>query len=372
MKIAFCIRPEYETGGDGIQVLKTREYLIKIHPELKIDILTDSRELNKNYDLVHIFNYATTEITRSFFERAINLGLKIVSSPIYWDYSYSIMPLYMFLWCNKSFISERFVKIHKLFNPLISLLPKAFIKSSYSNVSHKFKQDIRYFISNSQLILPNSLREGELCCKFANIDLNKTTILEIYNGIDDQSNIKILPEEEFFSKYQIPKNYILQVGRVEYLKNQMNLISALADHPDIPIIILGNENENRPYVRRIHNLAKKRGNVYFIRGVNHDDVYSFYYYAKVHVLLSMRESPGLVSLEALSQGCPIIISDRRFLPIETYFHENYLSVNPFDKKAIKTAILESLKKGHQKIDLSKYSWENVADMTFQAYKQILK
>lgn len=46
MKIAYCIRPEYETGGDGIQMVKTREYMLRLHPEITIDILTDSSELN--------------------------------------------------------------------------------------------------------------------------------------------------------------------------------------------------------------------------------------------------------------------------------------------------------------------------------------
>lgn len=320
---------------------------------------------------MHIFNYATVEISKSFFERAMVLGLKIVSSPIYWDYSYSIMPLYMYLWCGKSFISERFVKFHKKLNPIISFFPKRLIKSSYLNVSTEFKHAISFFIKNSVLILPNSLREGDLCCHFANMRIESQKIIEIYNGIDDSTNVKILPEIEFFEKYKIPHDYVLQVGRIEYLKNQMNLITALENDKDIPIVFLGNSNEKRPYVKRLHKLANKRGNVYFINGVNHDDVYSFYHYAKVHVLLSMRESPGLVSLEALSQGCPIIISDNRFLPLETYFHENYISVNPFDKESIRKAVLDSLKLEHKKSDLSMFSWHNVAEMTYQAYKQIL-
>ena len=33
-KIAFCIRPDYETGGDGVQVLKTREYLLNQYKDI--------------------------------------------------------------------------------------------------------------------------------------------------------------------------------------------------------------------------------------------------------------------------------------------------------------------------------------------------
>jgi len=371
MKIAYCIRPGYETGGDGVQVVKTREYIIRSHPDITIDILTDSSRLNGDYDLVHVFNYATIDESKPFFEKAIKLGIKIVSSPIYWDYSYSIMPLYMYLWCNKTFITERFVKIFRFLNPLISRLPQFLIKNSYLNVSRRFRKEIRYFVNNSELILPNSIRESELCFEFANIKPDKSKIVEIYNGIDDSSLVSIIPAEEFFFKYKIPHNYVLQVGRIEYLKNQMNLISALANDKEIPIVILGNANERRPYVKKVYELANKRGNVFFINGVKHEDVYSFYHYAGVHVLLSMRESPGLVSLEALSQGCPIIISDKRFLPLETYFHDNFISVNPFDKDSIRKAVIDSLKLKHKEVDISMFSWDNVAEMTYKAYKTII-
>lgn len=370
MRIAYCIRPNFEDGGDGVQVVKTREYLLKSHPDLEIDIITSPESLNDLYDFIHIFNYATTDVTRAFFEKACSLNLKIVSSPIYWDYSYSIMPLYMYFWCNKSFISESFVKYHRRFNPLISLLPKKLIKNSYSNVSQRFKKDIQFFIQNSQLILPNSMREGELCCKFAGVPSYESKIREVYNGVD-VSNVNILKEEDFFLKYQIPQNYILQVGRIEYLKNQMNLISSLIDYPEIPIILLGKSKEKRPYVKQIRKLALKRGNVFILDSVSHDDVYSFYRYAKVHVLLSMRESPGLVSLEALSQGCPIVVSDERCLPVKTYFKENFISVNPFNKNEIKEAILTSYYKDHQEVDLSKFSWSNVANMTYKAYQEFI-
>ena len=239
MKIAYCVRPHFEDGGDGIQVLKTKENIEAIEPNVKIQILTRPEDLNENFDLVHIFNYATPDLTLSFFKEAERLNLKIVSSPVYWDYSLSIMPLYMYFWCNKSFISEKFVKFQQGLQPSLSLLPKFLIKDAYTNVSKKFGKQIKYFIDKSELILPNSYQEGELCCVFAKVPEAKIKIREIYNGVDIQ-DVRILTENEFFDKYNIPHNYILQVGRIEYLKNQMNLISSLEDRPDIPIVFLGN------------------------------------------------------------------------------------------------------------------------------------
>ena len=118
-------------------------------------------------------------------------------------------------------------------------------------------------------------------------------------------------------------------------------------------------------------MANERGNVFFVSGVPHQEVYSFYRYARVHVLLSLRESPGLVNLEALSQGCPIVISDERFLPVRTYFKDNFISVNPFDLNQIEKAIMTLYNSPQKIVDLSSFSWSVVAEQTYEAYKEVL-
>lgn len=371
MKIVYCIRPEFQNGGDGIQVMKTKEYIERLFKDCKIDIVTSPERLNNTYDIAHIFNYATVDFTRSFFKKALALNLKVVSSPIYWDYKYSIMPLYMYFWCNKKSITESFVKFHQFFHPILSKFPKRFVFDAFTNVSKRFSNDIHFFIDNSQLILPNSQREGELCCQFGHVQDQTSKIREIYNGVDIE-RAKILSEQDFFAKYNIPHDYVLQVGRIEYLKNQMNLIAALADCTEIPIVFLGFARKDRPYTKQLKKLADRRGNVYFLEGIPHADVYSFYKYARVHVLLSMRESPGLVSLEALSQGCPVVISDERFLPVRTYFKKCFKSVNPYSIPDIKEAILELYNKKHEYVDMSEFSWENVAKQTYLVYKEVYK
>lgn len=370
MKIAFCNRPNYTTGGDGIQMLKTKEYLEKIYSDISIDIITSPKELSCKYDIAHIFNYASHIETRAFFEQAKLLNVKIVSSTIFWDYSYAIMPLPMILGKKYSFIKENYIKTYRFLNQILSKVPLEKFRKAYFPISRAFSSECKFFIENSDLILPNSYEEGILCCNFAKYLQGKDKIREVYNGVDIQK-VDILPESSFFEKYKIPKNYILQVGRVEYSKNQLNLVGSLMDRPDIPIVILGNNQYNLKYTSMVKRLASKRGNVFFVSNVPHDEVYSFYKYAKLHVLLSLRESPGLVSMEALSQGCPIVVSDKRFLPLDTYFSEQCIAVNPFDKTAIQEAILKQMEAEHKVVDMSKFEWSVAAAQTYNAYKEVL-
>lgn len=371
MKIAYCIRPEYKNGGDGVQAIKTKEYIEKAHTDISIDILTEPSELKLEYDLVHIFNYATTDLTRAFFQKAASLGLKIVSSPVFWDYSYSMVPFMQLIRFNKSFITEDYVQRQQKVSRWLSSIPIAKLQLIYNNVSKKFRNNIRAFIKQSVLILPNSMEEGEKCCDYSGAPESwKSKIRVVYNGVD-VSGVEIVEKEAFFRKYGLPDNYVLQVGRLEYLKNALNLIGALMDYPEIPIVFVGNDRGSEKYSAQLRKMSQKRGNVFFISNVPHDEIYSFYRYAKVHVLLSMRESPGLVSLEALSQGCPIVVSDERFCPVKTYFGEQCEIVNPYDKEAIGEAVLHSMKKPHITVDLSRFSWEAVARQTMDAYKEVL-
>ena len=371
MKIAYCIRPEYVNGGDGVQVMKTKEYIKRSMPDYQIDILTNPEELTREYSIAHIFNYATTELTRSFFEKASSLGLKIVSSPVFWDYTYSMIPFRQLIRFDKDFITEDYVQRQSKVSRFLSQLPNAKLKLIYNNVSKEFRSSINGFIAKSELILPNSQEEGEKCCEYSNCPKEwKKKIRVVYNGVD-VSGVTIVDKDSFLRKYNIPENYVLQIGRLEYLKNGLNLLSSLVDLPEIPIVFVGNDRGSEKYSAKLRALGAKRGNVYFISGVPHDEIYSFYRYSKVHVLLSMRESPGLVSLEALSQQCPIVVSDERFCPVNTYFNEQCEIVNPFDKEAIRAAVLRSMEKPHIPVDLSKFSWDVVAQQTLDAYKEVL-
>lgn len=366
INIAFCNRPSYDNplGGDAIQMIKTKEWLEKLY-DCQISIVTFPEQITDRFDIIHIFNYATYLITDGFMEKAYQLGIPIVSSCIYWDYSYAIPPLHYLILGYPSHISHNTVYFYRfLYQNITSFLKKPI------GVSHEFRNYVRKFINYSDYILPNSIEEGKLLLQFAGL---RTTdkIRVVYNGTEFQ-NSKILSHNDFFSKYNIPENYVLQVGRIEYIKNQINLLYALKDNTEIPIVFVGQTSDKR-YSDKLHKLAQQRGNVYFFDKVPHHEISSFYHYAAIHVLLSLRESPGLVSLEAASEGCPIVISSEEFLPQDSYFPNTPYSVNPLDVLGIKKVLLKAYQERKiTVIDSSKYSWSTVAKHTYQVYEEILK
>lgn len=366
MRIAFCIRPEYKNplGGDAIQMLKTKEYLEKNYAVL-IDIITTADEISKGYDLVHIFNYLTYEVSKKFISKAIQLNIPIVSSPIYWDYSYASTGKLFNRIPFLNSINEISINILK---KIVQLIGFFYIRPA--GVSSRFRQNAIWMYEKSTIIAPNSIEEAKLLLKWVNVDTFEK-IRVVYNATEKAENQLELDSDIFHEKYNIPKDYILQVGRIEFCKNQINLVSALMNNPEIPIVFLGKIFDSHFY-KKLKKLSTKRGNVFFIDAVFHSEVSSFYKYAKIHVLLSLRESPGLVSIEALSNDCPIVISDERFLPVKTYFSNQPYVANPLNIKEIRNVVLEAYRQRKiSAFDFNMFSWDTAAEQTYNIYKEIL-
>jgi glycosyltransferase involved in cell wall biosynthesis len=372
MKIAFCNRKNYDNplGGDGVQMHKTKFYLEQEY-DIQIDIIVNPNDLNQSYDIVHIFNYLTIDETLSFFEKAKNLNIKIVSSSIYWDYSYSSTHVFSKIFGTPDFISEKRINFQRSIIRFITLLTNRPI-----GISPKLKKYCQIFTTSSSYILPNSKEEGEKLLAFCdpNSDINSKKIRVVFNAtdfIDTQNKTDVIEEKiSFLSKYKIPADYILQVGRIEYIKNQLNLLYSLMDYPNIPIVFVGKVFE-KEYFDKLNKLASKRGNVFFIANVEHADIKDFYKYAKVHVLLSLRESPGLVSLEALSMNCPIVVSDNRFAPTSTYFKDTAFITNPLNEKDIKEKVLKAYNTPRTIFPELIFTWKKAAEQTYNVYLECL-
>ena len=364
VKVAFCNRPNWDNplGGDGVQMLKTKEALEKNY-EIEIDIITEAAKINSRYDIVHIFNYVTTEVTHTFFAQALKYGIPIASSSIYWDYSYIYSSISRYLFRKK--FTHCTAKLLKFISTSLAKIidrPKLLTKGT--------KKEYRYFIKSSDIVLPNSQEEADLLQKFCGIDIsNKVKI--VYNGYTPVKACAVLSKEDFKLKYGLPEDYVLQVGRIETIKNQINVLYALKDNPNIPIIFIGKVVEEN-YYRKVKRLAEKRGNVLFIDSVPHEEMNSFYKYAALHILPSLRESPGLVSLEALSNGCPIIVSNEAYTPVNTYFSNQEYIVDPLDIETLHDTLLKAYK--YRKVECSgfeRFTWDNAAAQTWAAYQKII-
>lgn len=381
IKIIFANRKDCfeKSGGDTVQMIKTKEYLEKNYP-VEIIICLSPEEVLENNDakIVHIFNLQTINETNDFIKAAKKNGQKTVLSPIHWNYDYAIYVKYLnFLNIQPSsniFILFKDIVIH-IFNFFILTIP--FLKKKYSGYLKKGLIKTPYYINNRKkalsevdYLLPNSPEELEIYSKIFKTSLDNL-----------RSKSLVVPNATDFSKLQAseysektPDDFVLQVGRIEPAKNQINTLKALWHQTQIPIIFVG-EFIDKKYGEKLKKLSTKRGNVSFIEYIEPEKLKCVYQNAKVHVLPSFAETTGLVSIEALMSGCQIVVASNEFCPVKYYQFDKYGFIcNPFDVKSIRKAILDAWN-SPKKIALSEeylnqFSYENVAKLTYQTYEKL--
>jgi D-inositol-3-phosphate glycosyltransferase len=120
---------------------------------------------------------------------------------------------------------------------------------------------------------------------------------------------------------------ILFVGRIEALKGIDDLLramSCLQDYRGIRLVVVGGDEQSQPELEGLRNLALSLGiadSVDFIGMVDQQELPYYYNAADVCVIPSYYESFGLVSLESLACGTPIVAT--RVGIIESLFeHHN--------------------------------------------------
>ena len=105
------------------------------------------------------------------------------------------------------------------------------------------------------------------------------------------------------------KRILLYVGRVVKEKNLGFLFPVLEKvkkvYPDTMLVIVGGGPELEPLQKQAENL-KLAKNVCFTGYQNRDDLAYFYNLADVFVFPSVTETQGLVTIEAMMTGLPVV------------------------------------------------------------------
>ncbi|MCJ7743709.1 MAG: glycosyltransferase [Dehalococcoidales bacterium] len=167
---------------------------------------------------------------------------------------------------------------------------------------------------------------------------------------------------------------VLFVGRIDPLKGIDRLLEAVACLPDtrgLRLIIVGGDGQSESEIERLHQLARALGIqdlVTFLGLIKHERMPYFYSAADVCVVPSYYESFGLVALESLACGTPVVTTDvgdlRKIIrPGETgYVVANASPTELADKIALilsrpvrDTTSIQSIR-----ASVARFSWSNIA------------
>lgn len=174
---------------------------------------------------------------------------------------------------------------------------------------------------------------------------------------------------------------LLYVGQLHERKGLPELLDAMkrihAVRPDVVLVIIGQgvlEKSLREHVRR-ENLG---GVVHFLGALSHSAVMAFMRLADVFVLPSREEPFGIVLIEAMSQGLPIVATDVQNIPRLVRQGVNGFLVAPRNAGQLVEKILrmfenkdEAAAMGRQnKIDAMHFEWNLLIARYDQIYADL--
>lgn len=192
-------------------------------------------------------------------------------------------------------IYKRFPELYDRFSPTVYSLKQQYacnIADSVIAISEQTKQDI---------------------IKYYKVPEEKISV--VYQGCNAAfyKRSSEAKKEEIREKYNLPAQYILNVGTIEERKNLLGILTALvAGKIDTPVVAVGPKTK---YFETVSNFATEHKlDVRFIHNVDFADLPSIYQMAEVFIYPSKFEGFGIPILEALNSETPIITTKGGVFP----------------------------------------------------------
>lgn len=358
MKVLFIARSTLFSvrGGDTLQAIETVNHLrnLGIGAEIK---LTHTKIDYNRYDLLHFFNITRPADILYHINRT---NTPFVVSTIFVDYSeydkYHRKGIGRILF---PFLSPNTIEYAKAIGRWLLRRDKLMSKS-YLFKGHR--KTVREILRRAKMVLPNSFMEYQQLVSQYGV---RPPYVIVPNGV----NAALFKSNGLVQK---DPNLILCVGRIEGIKNQVNLIRAL-NNTNYKLLIIGSQTPNQPeYYRFCRKIAAD--NISFIEYLPQEALVPYYQKAKVHILPSWFETCGLSTLEAAMTGCNVVVSKKGYT--EEYCEDYAFYCDPSSplsiRRAVEIATASDYRENFREKISVNYNWSKAAIRTFEAYGKAIK
>jgi len=215
--------------------------------------------------------------------------------------------------------------------------------------------------------------------------LPKDKLVMIPNGVKPQDNNKSAKkiQTNIRNKFALPdEKIVLFVGRLVYEKGVQILVNAapkILEKVNCKFIIVGNGymKEQLNDIVKSMNLDKK---ILFSGFIEEDMLLKLQKCADVSVVPSLFEPFGIVALEAMASGSPVVVSDtgglseivdHDFTGVKVYPNNPESLAWGVTKVLLDNDYREKIRKNAYKKIREKYDWKKIALQTKQIYKSVL-
>jgi len=349
--VLLCGRPDLlaKPGGDTRQIRTLRRCLGN-HTGLSLDLSPDCR----GYDVAHVFNLSRPVEPALQAEHARRAGLPVVCTPIFqdlWRYNRwgrvgSGRAVFTALGRDDARLEDLRALVNLLRAGPAELWRRPDLCADLARHAlwggGRSAVDLqRRLLENSQAVVFNSTLEQERVARCLGLSTGDINGEVVPVGIDP-AELEDADPAPFVRRFGLER-FVLSVGRIEDLKNQLTLIEAMTGL-ETPLVIVGGVNpRHRWYNWSLRRAAAARPRTMLLRGLPRPLLISAMAAADVHVLPSWFETAGLTSLEAALTGCAVVSTECGYA--RAYLGDEASYCDPGDANSIRRAVTEAMERG---------------------------
>lgn len=334
--LPFQVLPR-ANGGKTV-FFKTKEHLER--SGIQVGLFNQWNTDLKEFDLVHSFSMESTDM----WDFAKANGARLVVTPISWFGGYATRRSLILRWLKRRVRSKIRCPIHPHWWEEYFAFPDMFFPQSNEQAHH---------LGSAFGIPPQRIQV-------------------VYHGVDERF---IHADPTLFRESHAVDDFVLCVGRIDPLKNQLSLIRALKG-TGIRLVLVGRPDTSSLEWYYKQCLEEADNAVLFIRDLEHSSplLESAYAAARVLVLPSYMEFPGLATLEAGLAGCNVAVT--RVGVAREYFGDRVGYLDPLSLTSIREAVVQQYQAPKPNTDLqghiqSNFLWGTVIQRNIEGYKRIL-
>ena len=183
-------------------------------------------------------------------------------------------------------------------------------------------------------------------------------------------------KQEVKQKYNLPDEFILNVGTIEPRKNALTIVKAIKD-TDFHLVLVGRKT---PYASEIQKYIEEnnmQNRIHFLEGLSLKELAIIYQSAKLFVYPSIYEGFGIPIIEALYSRIPVI-TNKNGVFSEAGGEFSYYLEDVYDVAEMKNLIeqimknpdAERIEKSHRWVQ--KFNDVVIADHWYNLYQNLMK
>ena len=232
----------------------------------------------------------------------------------------------------------------------------------------RFGEWVGMRLSNGRIAVSPSLAERMAKAHGVNVRT-------IPNGIDPPLSIQ--PDSVLQSFGLMRDHYFLTVARIDEQKRQLDAIAAFAqlERTGWKLVLVGGADYRSDYARKVEAAARSTPGVVMLGVKTGEALAALYASAGAFVLPSSHEGQPIAVLEALSYGCPVVLSD---ISAHVEIGANGARYFPVgDTHALAAQLSAAIQGGRQTNRaeqariLRAHNWTRIAENTLEVYRAAL-